>query len=284
MDDPVLVFKRIAGAMVVLPFAPLLAALFGQLIRRRWPALGSLLVVGGLLVALASTLPPFSRVLIGLVEGDEYPALTAERARALMAESALPPRAIVILGGGTRFDSRERPDTTTLRGNTLERVVAGARLARATGLPVLVSGGAGPDDREAEATTMARVLARDFGITSRWVETRSRDTVGNARESAQMLAAARVGRVLLVTQAYHLPRAAYAFEHAGIRVVGAPTGFLGGRGAPDAWLPSVRALHTSYLASHEAVGLLWHRMVRYARGEAPRAAVPPGVAGALPRK
>lgn len=266
MDDPVLVLKRVAAALVLLPMAPLLAALLGQLIRRRSPRLGAFLTVAGLLVALASSTPFVARELIQRVEGSEMHALSAERVRALMAEAS-PPRAIVILAGGTRFDARERPEPTTLKGGTLERVIAGARLARSTGLPVLVSGGPGPGDREAEAVTMARVLARDFGITPRWVEARSRDTVGNARESALLLKEARIGRVLLVTQAYHMPRSVYAFETVGLSVVAAPHGFLGGEGerASYAWLPAPQGLYTSWLASHEAVGLLWYRLVRLAR-------------------
>ncbi len=279
MDDPVLAFKRVAGALVLLPIALLLAALLGQLMRRWWPRLGGFLTIFGLLAALAVCTPIVSRALIGWVEAASPPALSPVWIRSLMAESS-PPRAIVILGGGSRFDARERPDTTVLKGDTLERVAAGARLARETGLPVLVSGGSGPGAREAEAVTMARVLTRDFGVTPRWIESRSRDTAGNARESAALLAEARIGRVLLVTQAYHMPRAIYAFEGAGLHVVAAPHGFLAGRGTPQAWVPGIQSIHASYLASHEAVGLWWYQLVRLARGES---AVRPRVPVAGPK-
>lgn len=268
MDDPVITLKRLLSALVLLPIAPLLLALLGQLIRRSRPRLGGFLAVFGLLLALASSLPIVSQALIGWVEASGPQPLTAERLREVM-NSPSPPTAIVILGGGTRFDEREHPDHTSLKSGTLERVVAGARLARATGLPVLVSGGQGPESREAEALTIARTLARDFGIKPRWTESRSLDTSGNARESARMLADSGVRRIFLVTQAYHMPRALLAFEGTGLKVVAAPHGFLAGVGRHSTlwqWLPAPSAIHASWLASHEVVGLAWYRLMRMASG------------------
>lgn len=268
MDDPVIVVKRLLAALVLLPIAPLLVALLGQLLRRSRPRFGGFLAIVGLLVAIATSMPIVAQALIGWVEAAGAPALTAERVRALVTGPS-PPTAIVILGGGTRFDAREHPDQTSLKSGTLERVMAGARLARATGLPVLVSGGQGPESREPEAVTMARTLARDFGIKARWIEQRSQDTSGNARESARMLSEAGVRRVFLVTQAYHMPRALFAFEGAGLKVVAAPHGFLGGAGQHSSlwqWLPAPSAMYASWLASHEAAGLAWYRMVRMIRG------------------
>lgn len=268
MDDPVIVVKRLLAALVLLPIAPLLVALLGQLLRRSRPRFGGFLAIVGLLAAIATSTPIVARALIGWVESAGAPALTAERLRAVVTGPS-PPTAIVILGGGTRFDAREHPDQTSLKSGTLERVIAGARLARATGLPVLVSGGQGPDSREPEAVTMARTLARDFGIKARWIEQRSQDTSGNARESARMLSEAGVRRVFLVTQAYHMPRALLAFDGAGLKVVAAPHGFLAGAGQRSSlwqWLPAPSAMYASWLASHEAAGLAWYRMVRMIRG------------------
>ncbi len=268
MDDPVITVKRLLSALVLLPIAPLLIAVLGQLIRRSRPRLGGFLVWFGVLVVLATSMPIVSHALIGWVEAAGPQPLTAERLRAVMSAPS-PPGAIVIIGGGTRFDAREHPDQTSLKAGTLERVRAGARLAKATGLPVLLSGGQGPESREAEALTMARTLARDFGIKARWIEPSSRDTSSNARESARLLAEARIHRIFLVTQAYHMPRALLAFEGTGLGVLGAPHGFLAGVG--ERWtlwnfLPAPSAMHASWLASHEAVGMGWYRLVRLARG------------------
>jgi uncharacterized SAM-binding protein YcdF (DUF218 family) len=105
---------------------------------------------------------------------------------------------------------------------TLERLRAGAALARATGLPLLVTGGPLGRDQPAIAELMAASLARDFGQPPRWVEARAADTAGNARLSAAMLREAGIASAFLVSHGWHLPRARAAFERAGLPVVNVP--------------------------------------------------------------
>lgn len=69
---------------------------------------------------------------------------------------------------------------------------------------------------------MAEILEGEFGVPVRWREELSRDTADNARFSAVMLKAAGISRIVLVTQAFHMPRAVALFEAAGLQVVAAP--------------------------------------------------------------
>ena len=71
---------------------------------------------------------------------------------------------------------------------------------------------------------MQASLSRDFGVTARWIESRSRDTFQNAQYSAPLLRAQGVTRILLVTDALHEHRAAAEFAAAGLAVRPAPTG------------------------------------------------------------
>ena len=109
---------------------------------------------------------------------------------------------------------------------------------------------------------MARVLEESMGLRARWIEDGSRDTAGNARESARQLSQAGIDRVVLVTQAYHMRRAAAAFEAAGLRVIPAPHGFMGNVhvDGPGSFVPSAGAIRTAWLAWHELVGLVWYRL------------------------
>ena len=63
---------------------------------------------------------------------------------------------------------------------------------------------------------------------------------------------------LLVTSAYHMPRAMRHMRVAGLRAQPAPTGFTA-RGLPlvsfGAWLPSAEALARTQRALHEYLGL-----------------------------
>ncbi len=108
-----------------------------------------------------------------------------------------------------------------------ERIRYAARLAKASGLPVLTSGGLHYGTPPSEARIMAQSLLDDYGVPVRWEEGRSRTTWENARFSAEMLREAGIRRVILVTSAIHMPRSIWSFEKAGLEVVPAPSGYIG---------------------------------------------------------
>ena len=72
--------------------------------------------------------------------------------------------------------------------------------------------------------------------------------------------AAGIHRIVLETQAFHIPRAQRLFTAGGLEVVVAPTDFKGQRRQPLGlfdWLPQAKAVQTSYYAEHEWLGLAW---------------------------
>ena len=75
-----------------------------------------------------------------------------------------------------------------------------------------------PFDAEAGGSTEAaiadRIAREEFGLPLRWREDRSRDTRENAAASVRLLRAAGVRRIVLVTHAWHMPRALRAFQEA----------------------------------------------------------------------
>ena len=91
----------------------------------------------------------------------------------------------MILGGGTRRDAPEYGGDT-LGQLTLERVRYGARVARLTGLPVLVTGGSVLGG-ETEAKLMQESLRAEVAVDVKWAEDRSRTTHENAILSAAIL-------------------------------------------------------------------------------------------------
>ena len=164
-------------------------------------------------------------------------------------------QAIVILGGGTRRDAPEYGGDT-LGHLTLERVRYGARVARLTGLPVLVTGGSVLGG-ETEATLMRQALEGEFGVAVRWAEDHSRNTHENAVRSAAILRADGIKRVVLVAHDFDMRRANAEFAAAGIETIAAPTG-LAPREA-EGWLdyvPSIAGLQGSYYATYEILANL----------------------------
>lgn len=179
-------------------------------------------------------------------------------------------QAIVILGGGVRRNAAEFGGDTLAR-LTLERVRYGALVARATRLPVLVSGGS-VSGGTAEATLMKRALEQEFNVEVRWVEERSRDTRSNAAETASILLPAGIQRVILVTHGFHMPRASGQFVSAGFEVTPAPTATAGEDFTFEhagELLPSVSALHGSYYAIYELLAEAVRRLRQAFTGSAP---------------
>jgi len=168
--------------------------------------------------------------------------------------------AIVILAAGRRVYAPEFSGET-VDGLSLERLRYGARLARQSGLPVLLSGGTGVASRTSPlAKLMADALLQDYGIDAKWLETQSRNTAENAINSTEILRSEGVSRIVLVTHAWHMPRARAAFIANGMTVIPAPTAFQ--RPTPtlafSGAVPSITALQMSIYAIHESIGSVWY--------------------------
>lgn len=167
-------------------------------------------------------------------------------------------QAIVILGGGRDYTAPEFGWGDAPSNATWRRLAYGAHLQRASGLPILVSGGRVHDEHSAEASLMAAALREVFDVPVRWMEGQSRNTTENARLSAEMLAGANIEQVALVSQAWHLPRATAEFERAGLTVIPAPTEFAS---TPPPGLhgliPRAYHLQQSTRALHEWLGRGW---------------------------
>lgn len=224
----------------------LLMAIAGLGRRRRWAF--SLAFLGALLLLLQS-LPLVGAGLMGTLERRAGPVL----------QEAAGAQAIVVLGSGLELNAEEYGgDTATDR--TLLRTRYGATLARRFDLPVLVSGGRPVNATRSEAEVMADILEKEFKVPVRWREMQSMDTIQNAALSAAILKKSGVRRIVLVTQAFHMPRAVRLFRAAGLEVIPAPTHFktggVGTIGVADI-LPSASALHNSFYALHEWLGIVW---------------------------
>ncbi len=228
------------------PAGLVLLALTGLALSLRYPRAGRMVAAAAVLALLALSLPITSSL---LVDALDPPAPFA-------AADAQGAEAIVILGGGIRHDAPDYGGEDTLSALTLERVRYGARIARMTRLPVLVSGG-GLDGATSEAVLMQRALEDEFGVPVRWLETASLNTHENAVMSASVLKAAGVHKVVLVMHAFDMRRATAEFRSQGITAVPAATN-LPAHGASTwfDWVPSMAGLYASYYACYEILANL----------------------------
>lgn len=256
MIEPALLLKRLVDNLLLPPAGPLLLTAVGLLLWRRRPWMGRVLAWFGVVLGLALCTQQGGFFLAGLVEPAADSALTPERLRAHLAEPD-PPRALIVLAGGTYVDRRDKPHADAPSLASLRRAVHAARVSRWGDLPILVSGASTVPGRVPEAQTIARVIRDDIGVPVRWIEDKSLDTIENAARSAEMLKAAGITRVVLVTDAMHMRRSLQLLEATGLAVIQAPVGFSGADGDQRGltWLPSMRGLSVSYSAAHELTGL-----------------------------
>ncbi|MEK1942416.1 MAG: YdcF family protein [Pseudomonas sp.] len=244
-----MVLRYLFKQLLLPPGCLLLLILLAWWLRRRMPRVALACFVLGFGGLWVSSLPIAVEGLARLVERE--PALTPAQIEGLAGQVD----AIVVLGAG-----RERDDPAwggdQASHLAVERVRYASRLARITGLPVLISGGSPYGETVSEAQLMAEVMVRDFRVPVRWQEGRSRTTLENAQFSAQMLQADGIRRVLLVTHAAHMPRSRWCFERAGLEVVAAPVGFLSvpNRRPLGGWLPESRSVWQTGTLLNEVAG------------------------------
>ncbi len=259
-------WTRAAGIMLTPPGILIVFMVVGLLLQIRWRITGIVVVALSIGALYVMSLPGMGVAALASLERAHVPV-------AVLTTKDMPgkPQAIVVLGGG-RYTAALEYDGDTVNSNSLERVRYAAHLARRTGLPILASGGAPFGEGLSEALLMARVLEQEFGIKPRWLEEQSRTTRENAEMSRSILRRERIERVYVVTHAWHMPRAMYAFSTAGVDAVPAPFGFHMLSAADRTYLgflPTSKGLRMTGIAIRERIGLLWYKSQSFAPAMAP---------------
>ena len=226
----------------------MMAALLLQWTRWRRLASRLALVASAILVALAVL--PIGAFLLAPLE-DRFPPPTP-----------LPDfvHGILLLGGSTDNETSEARQQPILTSAS-ERLFAFVDLARRyPEAKLLVSGGSGslrPGALSEAAVTRMVLKQIGFDVARPIYEDRSRNTFDNARNAHALAGPTDGQRWLLVTSAWHMPRAIGSFRKVGWNVTAYPvdyrtTGNISwpfGRGL-------VGGLRRFRLASHEWIGLL----------------------------
>lgn len=173
--------------------------------------------------------------------------------------------AIVVLGGGIKPVSKYR--IYPILGRTSDRVWHAARLYHAGKAPLVVASAGNVWSRSPNVQSGAdamRILLEALGVPEAaiLVEGSSRNTHENAAFTAKLAAERGIERVLLVTEAWHMPRAEATFRQVGLEVVPAPTHNVIKHVRPGIFmiLPNAWALNNSSLALKEYLGFLVYRL------------------------
>src|SRR5690348_11016487 len=159
---------------------------------------------------LHGALPPGANLLIGSLDQ----RIPASGDGASDAASQL----VVARAGGSDRPAADVNDVAALGVASLRRTLSAVALWRGRNASTLVIIG-GPSFKGAPADSeLMRTMAEAMAVPADAIriETASQNTWENARGAAGLLNPP--SRISLVTSAAHMPRAAFAFEHAGFRV------------------------------------------------------------------
>ncbi len=166
---------------------------------------------------------------------------------------------IVLLGGGATMDTPNIDGHGHLSGYAANRLLTAAQLYHKYQLPILTSGGKVLETTGTEAE-ISRTILLGLGIPSDKiiVEDQSLNTTQNAEYSKKLLDSHGFSQPVLVTSAFHMPRAVLQFEKAGIKVLPWPTDYQTNVHSLISWfdfVPSSGALTTIALSLKEYLGL-----------------------------
>ena len=225
------------------------------LLATRFTRLASWLIVTSLVLIALAGLSPLGNALILPLE-QRFPPWDASRG---------PPDGIVVLGGAIS------PDVSAARGvvaldEAAERLTVTAELARRyPNARIVFAGGSNalvfPEGAEA-AFAVRELEALGVAHDRITAEEQSRNTIENAVFS-RLIANPKPGECwLLVTSAYHMPRAMAVFRAASFAVEAYPVDWRT-RGPIDAARPFASlgdGLRRTDTAAHEWVGLLAYRL------------------------
>jgi len=241
---------NLVAAALLPPLLLVILLTAGLIVRRRLPRLATSLILLATTALYALSTPWVGGLLLKSLE-----ISTPVRSADLQAADA-----IVVLAGGSYRDAAEYGGDTP-NSISLERLRYAVRLHRASGLPLLVTGGKPDDGALAEGRLLQQVLLNEYGIAPRWVEDAARTTWDNARLSAPLLKQDGVHHITLVSHAWHLRRAAPLFEAQGLAVI--PAGIRFSSIRVDSLLdllPTPVGLRDSSFALHEWLGILWYKL------------------------
>lgn len=242
--------RRLFETLILPPASVLVLFLLGTALLRWRRRLGRTLQVLALVWLAFASMPCVGGMLLHSLQS--FPALDASRG----TQNA---QAIVVLSAGADVLATEY-GAPVIGPITMQRLRYAAILQRRFELPMLVSGGVPKLHAPTLASMMQWTAKNELSAEAIWREERSSDTRENARYSAKILKQNGVTKVLLVTSAWHMPRAIDCFQRAGIDAIAAPTGFRGEIFASwTSFVPHWNGLRDTCLAMHE-----WGGRVVYA--------------------
>lgn len=248
--------KLISNLLLPLPFGLFWVAIgIFILLTKRARQFSIISIAAGFFTITFFALNPISSKLLYTLQS-QYAPLTAPPVNV---------NKIVVLGGGVS-GRKDYPPNLTLSASSLSRLIEGVRLLKIIeknhpDAKLILSGGRVFQSPAVAGKMQNTALLLGISEKNTSLEDGSRDTHEEALFLQKMLGDKPF---ILVTSAFHMPRAIALFQHLGMHPIAAPTQFLAQHYNPLFWyIPNTNSLIYSDLAIHEYLGTMWAKMQGY---------------------
>lgn len=246
--------KKIATILIMPINVVLLLLILAVLFHWKKPKASIRCLFTATIILLLTSFPPLSDQFMSKIE-DDYPPFT---------KADIPVDYIVVLG--CRHSSNPKlPVTSQLGDCSLERMVEALRIFNLHPEARIITSGYAGKDKTSNAQKVKQALVL-LGVPAQKIITENfpQDT----EEEAQLISPRIQGtKVVLVTNADHMPRAMGYFEAQGVSPTAAPTGYWvkdpEGEKSWSYYVPNSKKLEQTTIAWYETLGKLvqWFKSV-----------------------
>ena len=225
---------------IVLAFMILTARLFRKKQAGRW----AMLIITAVFYLL-STEPVSDSLIRPLEMAYEQPSL-----------EALDGDVIIVLGGGSRAGVPDVDGVGQVGSAAANRFLTALRLEKAKHLPILLSGGTVLEGEANESQIEKRMLL-SLGVPEPriFMDDKSRNTAENAAFSKEICRQQGWKKPIVVTSAFHMPRAARFFSREGMDFIPYPSDYRSNMN--PIWSPYTRraaiGLSAQFLSGHQGI-------------------------------
>ncbi|WP_051938287.1 YdcF family protein [Ghiorsea bivora] len=249
-----LLLSKSIAQLLIPPASLILLGLIGIYFwQKRW---GKKLTLACLILLWLFSTAPVRNILTSSLEY-QYPAYSFNQ---ILPNNT----AIVLLGNGVQEQAPDYQYQDTLSRFGMMRTIYAAQIAKHTGLAIYATGGTPLNEHAASESSVMKYWLITLGIdaTHIYEENQANTTWENATFTTALLKKKNINSVILVTSAWHMPRAVWCFEQQGLTVIPAPTDYLTDQATYDirSFLPRWDRLGDSGDALHEYLGLFWYKL------------------------
>ncbi|PLY06859.1 MAG: hypothetical protein C0625_07915 [Arcobacter sp.] len=170
---------------------------------------------------------------------------------------------VLVLGSG-HVTNDKMSKLSQLSTSALMRLTEGIRIYRKLDNGKLILSGYAGEDIKTPHAFISRDVAISLGVPASDIITQE-EAKDTAEEAEYAKKTVNKNKFVLVTSAFHMPRAINIFESANLSPIAAPTDFLSKEDGDYKREPRGKEIRKSELAIHEYLGTFWHSLIEKIR-------------------